>query len=123
MTPTLSIRLAQGLLGLLGAVVLFGSTYFSLVDPPEPVDGVDWLVAAWAFATGVACIVIAVQLRRGGDRMRRAALVLVASHVAFGLVKLIGYHEDAALTFMAVDAVLVGLLSLPLVRTHFRPAA
>jgi hypothetical protein len=110
-TVPLPLRAAQALLGLLGAVVLFASIYFSVVAPPEPVDGLDWLVAAWAFATGAAALAIAPRLARGGDTVRLAATALVANHFVFGLVKLVAYGESAAVPFMAIDLALLALLS------------
>lgn len=105
------LRAAQALLGLLGAVVLFASIYFSVIAPPQPVDGLDWLVAAWAFATGVCALVLAPRLSRGDATVRLAAMALVANHFAFGLVKLVAYSESAALPFMAVDLVILALVS------------
>jgi hypothetical protein len=110
-TAPTQLRVAQVLLGLLGAVVLFASVYFSLVAPPEPVDGLDWLVAAWAFAIGVSALVLAPLLSRRDPTVLLAATVLVASHFAFGIVKLAAYGEGAAVPFMVVDLVLLALLS------------
>ena len=110
-TVPIPLRAAQALLGLLGAVVLFASIYFSVVAPPEPVDGLDWLVAAWAFATGAAALAVAPRLGRGDASVRLAAMAVVANHFAFGVVKLVAYGESAAVPFMAVDLVILALLS------------
>jgi hypothetical protein len=53
---------------------------------------------------------------RGWRALRRAALALVSSHLAFGLVKVLGYGETEAATFMAFDALALGLLSTAAVR-------
>jgi hypothetical protein len=37
----------------------------------------------------------------------------------FGVVKVVGYDEIEAATFMAFDAILLALLSLPAVRRRF----
>ena len=51
--------------------------------------------------------------------MRRLAVRLLGLHFAFGVVKLAGYAEQEALTFMAVDALLLALLAAPLARRWF----
>src|SRR3954465_8615743 len=116
--PPVVLRAAQALLGLLGGGGVFGSIYFSVVAPPQAVHGADWLVAAWALLTGSAFLALATRLGTGDERVRRAATGLVTLHVAFGLVKLVAYDEQAALGFMVLDAVLIGLLSLPAVRRY-----
>jgi hypothetical protein len=106
-----AVRAAQVLLlGPLGALVVFGSIYFSVIAPPQDVVGVDWLVAAWALALGTGNLVVGSRLA-GRPGLRRAALALVASHVAFGLVKIVGYGETEAATFMVLDALTIGLLT------------
>jgi hypothetical protein len=118
-TVPIPLRAAQAMLGLLGAVVLFASIYFSVVAPPEPVEGLDWLVAAWAFATGAAAMAIAPRLSGGDAAVRLAAIALVAGHIVFGVVKLVAYGESAAITFMAVDVLILALLASPRVRRYF----
>jgi hypothetical protein len=108
------LRAAQGLLGLLGAVVTFASIYFSVVAPPEPVNGPDWLVAAWALAIGVTALSLAPRLTQA--RARRAALALLACHALFGVVKLVAYDESAAFPFIALDALIALLLAAPRLR-------
>jgi hypothetical protein len=120
-TAPIPLRAAQVLLGLLGAVVLFASVYFSLVAPPEPVDGLDWLVAAWAFAIGASALVLAPLLSRRDPAVVLTATALVATHFAFGVVKLVAYHESAAFTFMAVDAVILALLRTRAIRSAHEP--
>ena len=121
--PPALLRATQMLLGLMGAVVVYGSVYFTVVAPPEEVRGVDWLVGAWALATGVAAVVLATRLARGDARVRRLATVLLASHVVFGVVKVVGYDEAEAATFIAVDLLLLALLQVPSVRRAFnRPS-
>ena len=97
-------RTSQALLALMGAVVLFGSVYFSTVGAPEDIDAVGYLVGAWAFAMALGFLVGAV---RPGPWLRG----LVALHLVFGVVKLLGYDESAATPFMAVDVLLLWLLS------------
>lgn len=106
------VRLAQVLMiGPLGAIVIFGSIYFSVVAPPERVDGLDWVVGAWALASGAASIVLGLRLAGGGERVWRAAVALIALHVVFGLIKVVAYAEGEALTFVGVDLVVLALLA------------
>jgi hypothetical protein len=118
--PPVVLRATQALLGLMGAVVIFGSVYFSAIDPPQRLHAVDWAVGAWAFALGVALLLVAARIGSGDAGVRRVALRLLALHAVFGLVKIVGYHESAGFTFMAVDALLIGLLNLPAVRRYSR---
>jgi hypothetical protein len=117
--PPAPLRAGRALLGLMGAVVVYGSIYFSAVNPPVEVDAIGWAVGAWALAMGVAFVVTAVRLGRGGEPVRRFAVRLLALHFVFGIVKVVGYDEPEAGTFMAVDALLIALLSRPAVRRWF----
>jgi hypothetical protein len=105
--PTVLLRATQGLLALTGAVVLFGSVYFSLIAPTEEVNGLDWAVGAWAFALAVAFLALAPRL----PHSLRLVTALVAVHAVFGVVKIVGYDETEAATFIAVDLLLLALLS------------
>ena len=102
MTTTVS-RTSQALLAFMGVVVLFGSVYFSTAGAPDDIDALGYLVGAWAFAMSIGFLVGAV---RPGPWVRG----LVALHLAFGVVKLVGYHEAAAVPFMCVDVLLLWLL-------------
>src|SRR3954447_14512883 len=103
MTTTIS-RTSQALLALMGTVVLFGSVYFTTAGAPADIDALGYLVGAWAFAMAIGFLVGAV---RPGPWVRW----LVALHLAFGAVKIVGYHEAAAVPFMCVDVLLLVLLS------------
>ena len=61
----LTLRTSQALLALLGAVVCFGSIYFSAIAPPVDVDATGWAVGAWALAMAMAMRVAAVRLPTG----------------------------------------------------------
>jgi hypothetical protein len=102
----------RGLLGLFGALKLFGTAYFTFFATAEE-GGVqttaDWLVAAWSAALAIAMLVAAVRL--GRDRWVLPGLgVVLLLDLLFGLVKLVGYGEQESLGFMAVDLVVVALL-------------
>jgi hypothetical protein len=109
MTP-LTLRTGQAGLALMGAVVCFGSIYFSAIAPPVEVDALGWAVGAWALAMALAMLYAAVRLPTG-DRVRRFAIGLLALHFVFGVVKLVGYDEPEAGLFMAFDVALIGLLA------------
>jgi hypothetical protein len=106
----LTLRTSQALLALMGAVVCFGSIYFSAVAPPVHVDALGWAVGAWAFAMALAMLAAAVRLPSGG-RVRAFAIRLLALHFVFGIVKVVGYDEPEAGLFMAFDLLLIGLLA------------
>ena len=101
------LRATQGLLGLTGAVVMFGSVYFSAIAPPQDLQAIDWLVGAWAFALAVAFLALVPRLPRAAG----LAIALVALHAVFGVVKIVGYAETEAATFIAVDLLLISLLA------------
>jgi|SRR4051794_634541 len=102
----MTTRLSQALLALLGSVTLFGSIYFSAVAPPADIDTVGYAVGAWAF-------VLALGFLAGAVRPAPWVRALLVAHLAFGVVKIVGYHESAAVPFMAVDVLLLYLLSRP----------
>ena len=103
---------ARVLVGLLGVSIVFGSIYFSFFASAQ--DGgnsapVDWVVAAWALAMGLGMVAVAVRL--GAPGTMRIAVGLVLAHVAFGLVKLVGYGETEALGLFGVDLVILAVLA------------
>jgi hypothetical protein len=100
------LRAAQGLLLLLGGFVTFGSIYFSITDAGSVSD---WAVGAWALAMALGMLAAAPRLRDPG--VRRLTLALLAVHFVFGAVKVLGYDEPEAATFMVADAVLIGLIA------------
>lgn len=106
---------ARALLALFGALGVGATVYFSFYASPEEggvVNAVDWLVADWSLATSLGYLYAAVKL---GDRTRRTVRLaqgFVLAHVAFGLVKLIGYGETESVFFFAQDALLLALLAL-----------
>ena len=105
-----TLRTSQALLALMGAVVCFGSIYFSAIAPPVDVDALGWAVGAWALAMAVAMLVSAARLAEG-ERVRRFAVRLLALHFVFGAVKIVGYDEPEALLFMGFDVTLIALLT------------
>jgi hypothetical protein len=86
---------------------MFGSVYFSVIAPAQEVHGIDWAVGAWAFALAVAFLALAPRL----PGSLRLVTALVALHAVFGVVKIVGYAETEAATFIAVDLLLLALLS------------
>ena len=103
------------LLGLFGAFKLYGTAYFTFFATAEqggdPQGLGDWAVAAWSAALAVAFLVAAVRLGRDGRVIRALAAVLLLDLV-FSTVKLTVYDEPEAVAFMAVDLLILGLLSL-----------
>ena len=109
-----AVRAAQLLL--LVPLVVFGSIYFGAIEPQGEQGALDWLVGAWALALGAGNIFVGFKLSSGRPVFRRAALTLVAGHLAFGVLKVVGYGESEAATFMLLDALAIGLLSTGAVR-------
>lgn len=105
-TSLIHLRAAQALLLALGGLVTFGSIYFSITDAGSAGD---WAIGAWALAMAVAMLAIAPRLR--DPSARRFAIALLGVHFVFGAVKVIGYAETEAATFMVADVVLIGLIA------------
>ncbi|TFV63436.1 UNVERIFIED_ORG: hypothetical protein E4P37_14745 [Bacillus sp. AZ43] len=103
------------LLGLFGAVKLFGTAYFlffaSVEQGGDPEGIADWSVGAWSTALAVAFLVAAVRLGRDRRVLPALAVVLLVDLV-FSAVKLTAYDEPEAVLFMAVDGVIIALLAL-----------
>lgn len=109
---TVALWAARILLGLLGASIVSASIYFTFWAAPE--DGgvsapVDWVVAAWALAMGLGLVAVAVRL--GAPGTMRIAVGLVLAHIAFGLVKLVGYGETESVGIFAVDLLILAVLA------------
>ena len=104
------------LLGLFGAVKLYGTIYFTFIatvaEGGDPQNAFDWFVATWSFTLATALIVAAVRLGNGDRRTALVTSALLLVEIAFSVVKLFVYDEPEALGFMAVDLVLLGLLAL-----------
>lgn len=104
---------ARLLLGLLGVSLVAASLYFGFFASPE--DGgvsapVDWVIGAWALAMGLGMVAVAVRL--GAPGTMRMAFGLVLAHIAFGLVKLVGYGETESVGIFAVDLLVLAALGL-----------
>ena len=103
------------LLGLFGALKLYGTVYFTFFATAEqggdPQGPGDWAVVVWSAALAAAFIVAAVRL--GRDRRVPPVLAgVVLLDLVFSAVKLTVYDEPEAVAFMAVDLVILGLLAL-----------
>ena len=103
------------LLGLFGAFKLYGTAYFTFYATAEqggdPQGFGDWAVVAWSAALAIAFLVAAVRL--GSDRRVIPALAAVlVLDLVFSAVKLTVYDEPEAVAFMAVDLLIIGLLTL-----------
>lgn len=106
---------ARVLLAVAGAVGVGATIWFSFYAPVSEggVDGgADWLVALWSMVVSLGYLYCAVALGDRTTRTLRLAQGLVLAHVAFGLVKLIGYGEEESVVFFAQDAVLLALLAV-----------
>jgi hypothetical protein len=113
-TPV-ALTVARGVLGLVGAVKLGGTAYFTFVASAEaggdPQGTADWLVVAWSTALAVCFLVAAVRLGSGGRRALAVLAGVLVVDIVFSGVKLFVYDEPEAVGFMAVDLVLLALLA------------
>ena len=100
------LRAAQALLLALGGLVTFGSIYFSITDAGSASD---WAIGAWALVMALGMLAAAPRLRDPGAR--RLTIGLLVVHFVFGAVKVLGYDEPEAATFMAADVVLIALIA------------
>ncbi len=112
--PSLLVRGTRLLLGVFGAVKLYGTAYFTFVASAEqggdPQGLVEWGVVAWSTALALAFLVAAVRL--GSDR--RVVPVfggVLLVDLVFSAVKLTVYDEPEAVAFMAVDLLIIALLA------------
>ena len=109
-----ALRWARGLLALVGTMTLLGATYFSFFASAEqggePSGLIEWSIAAWALVLAVGYLFAAARLGTPSREVLGIAIGVVVLHIAFNLVKLIGYRESEALVFLVVDLVLFGLL-------------
>jgi peptidoglycan/LPS O-acetylase OafA/YrhL len=80
----------------------------------------DWAVATLGFLMAIGTVAVALRLGRREPRMLRAALGVLAVQTLFSAIKLIAYHEQAALVFLALTGLAAGLVALPASRTWFR---
>ncbi len=114
--PSVPVLVARGVFGLMGAVKLAGTAYFTFFASAEqggdPQGVVDWLVVAWSTALAVAFLVLSVRLTDRNLRLIRLTGGLLLIDIAFSVVKLTAYDEPVAMAFMAVDVALLGLLAL-----------
>lgn len=98
-----------------GVVTALGVGYFTFFASPAE-GGVstagDWVVATWGAGMAVAFLVAAVRLGERTRRSVRLALGAVLSHVAFGVLKYVGYGETEAVGFFAFDLLLLALLAV-----------
>jgi hypothetical protein len=110
-----ALRAARVLLALLGIATVGGATYFTFVAAPEQggVSGpIDVALGVWALAMGAGFIAAAVRLgARPSARSLRLTAALVGVHVAYSLIKLVGYDETEVIAFFAVDALILALLA------------
>jgi len=114
------------LLGAFGAFKLAGTAYFLFFATAEqngdPEGLLDWSVGIWSTALAVAFLVAAVGLGRN-RRVLPALAAVLALDLVFSAVKLTVYDEPEAVLFMAVDAVIIGLLALVARRRAAAPRA
>ena len=117
----IALRAAQLLLLVpLGAFLVFASIYFAFVEPPQTPRAIDWLIGAWAFTIGVGNLYAGARLGHRTPAIHRAALMLIVSHILFGIIKVVGYDEQESATFIVIDLLALALLLSPPVRRFLK---
>ena len=107
---------ARVVLGLFGVLKLAGTVYFvffaSAEEGGDPSGLVDWLVAGWSAVLAVSFLVASVRLGAGASRVVRVTMGLLLVDIVFSVVKFFAYDEPEAIAFIAVDLLLLALLTL-----------
>jgi hypothetical protein len=99
----------------MGTVTSVAGTYFSAAE------GGVWLVATPAFATALVLWWVAgVGLLRGSAWAHRLGLGLLAAFLAFGVLKIVVYHEQASWYFQVATLVIAALHLAPSTRRFVR---
>jgi hypothetical protein len=114
-----TLHLAAIPLTLMALVTCVGAVYFGThPDPtrpagaPEPGSWQAWSLILILLAYAVTAIGTVPGMYRRSRTSWGVALAFIGAHVLFGSLKFFGLGEDAALTFLALDAVVAaGLLS------------
>jgi hypothetical protein len=118
--PPRTFRLAQGLSALLAVPMIFGSVYFGVVHPDESyARWVTWATAPIAFVVGIGLLTATIAGLRPNPRAYRAAIFLLTAAEAFNVMKIAVFGESAAVSFLVVATLTLGLLLSPSVRRHF----
>jgi peptidoglycan/LPS O-acetylase OafA/YrhL len=112
-------------LGLMAAVTCVGAVYFGThpdpVRPDTAPSAGSW--QAWTLIVVLLCYAVTALAAAAGlyRRSRTAwavALGFLAAHGLFGALKYFGLGEDAALTFLVVDVVVLAGLLAPATRSY-----
>ena len=106
----LPIRLAQALMLVVGTVGLAGVTYFTMLEPEDGMNAADGAVAALLFIGSLGYIAAGRRLGTGDSEIWMAALGFAVLRVALSVVKVFGYNEGEAISFLVVDIIIVALL-------------
>lgn len=106
----LQTRAAQPLMFLVGIVGTFGVVYFTMVEPEPGINAADGLVAALLLIGSLGYIAAAPKLSLNDSEIWAAAVGFALLRVVMSLIKVVGYGEGEAVSFLALDAVIVALL-------------
>src|SRR5688572_8089528 len=106
----LPLRIAQALMVVVGAVGIAGVTYFTMLEPEDGMNVVDGAVAALLFIGSLGYIAAGRKLGLGDSEVWMAALGFALLRVALSVVKVFGYNEGEAISFLVLDIVIVALL-------------
>ena len=106
----LRVRIAQALMLLVGIVGTFGVTYFTMIEPEAGINALDGLVAALLLIGSLGYIAAGRKLTTGDSEIWAAATGFAVLRVALSAVKVVGYEETEAVSFLVMDVIIAGIL-------------
>jgi hypothetical protein len=104
------LRIAQALMAVVGIVGIVGVTYFTMLEPEDGMTAADGAVAALLFIGSLGYIAAGRKLGSNDPEIWMTALGFAAMRVAFSVVKVFGYDEGEAVSFLVLDILIVALL-------------
>jgi hypothetical protein len=118
-TPVTAVA-AAAVTGLGAAVTGYGAVYFSLFGPGARVSAGSVLFATVFLAVKATAVASAAGMLRGSRTAWQVLLGITAiGEIGFSIVKLVVWHESAALLFGGVSLfVVIPLLLAPATRRH-----
>ena len=106
----LRVRIAQYLMLFVGVVGTLGVTYFTMIEPEAGISALDGLVAALLLMGSLGYIAAGRKLTTGDSEIWAAATGFALLRVALSAVKVFGYEETEAISFLVMDAIVAVIL-------------
>jgi hypothetical protein len=106
----LRVRIAQDLMLFVGIVGTLGVTYFTMIEPEAGINALDGLVAALLLIGSLGYIAAGRKLTTGDSEIWAAATGFTLLHLALSAVKVFGFDETEAISFLVMDGIIAGIL-------------